>query len=105
MLEKGIHNAIITRVLKPRVPNVWWYKTSGGFGSRVGVADIIGCARGRAFKIEVKRKGEKARAVQELEINRFIKSGGAAAVVTTVDEARAFIDALLEGSGDGEHRD
>ena len=52
-----------------------------------GTPDLIGCASGRCFVLEVKRPGEKPRALQVQQLEKWRKAGAVAGVVTSVKEA------------------
>lgn len=52
-----------------------------------GTPDLIGCASGRCFVLEVKRPGEKPRALQAQQLEKWRKAGAVVGVVTSVKEA------------------
>ena len=52
-----------------------------------GTPDLIGCASGRCFALEVKRPGGKPRALQVQQLEKWRKAGAVAGVVTSVKEA------------------
>ncbi len=52
-----------------------------------GTPDLIGCASGRCFVLEVKRPGEKPRALQVQQLEKWRKAGAVVGVVTSVKEA------------------
>ena len=52
-----------------------------------GTPDLIGCAFGRCFALEVKRPGEKPRALQVQQLEKWGKAGAMVGVVTSVKEA------------------
>ena len=52
-----------------------------------GTPDLIGCASGRCFVLEVKRPGEKPRALQVQQLEKWRKAGAVVGVVTSVGEA------------------
>lgn len=56
--------------------------------NRNGIADLIGCTfgKGKFFAIEVKKADGKETALQELNRNRVIATGGLAAVVYTWEQ-------------------
>lgn len=69
------------------------------YGLCVGSADLIGmlAPQGRFLALEVKRPGEKPTKEQELFLELVRKSGGVAAVVTSVEEALAVVGDGMEG--------
>jgi len=52
-----------------------------------GTPDLIGCAFGRCFVLEVKRPGEKPRTLQIQQLEKWRKAGAVVGVVTSVKEA------------------
>ena len=52
-----------------------------------GTPDLIGCASGRCFALEVKRPGKKPRALQVQQLEKWGKAGAVVGVVTSVKEA------------------
>ena len=52
-----------------------------------GTPDLVGCASGRCFALEVKRPGEKPRALQVQQLEKWRKAGAVVGVVTSVKEA------------------
>ena len=56
-----------------------------------GTPDLIGCASGRCFVLEVKRPGEKPRALQVQQLEKWRKAGAVVGVVTSVREAVHFV--------------
>lgn len=70
----------------------WWLNFHGGdpFMPR-GIPDIIGCYHGRFVAFEVKRPGEKPRAIQD-KILRTLKTAGAlTAVIYSVDDIKEVL--------------
>jgi len=54
----------------------WYFKpTTMGFG-KSGVADIVGCYRGRFFSVEVKREGKQPTKLQVKRIDEVELAGG-----------------------------
>lgn len=53
----------------------FFFPSTGGYG-RSGVADIVGCARGRFFSIECKADGKKLTPLQERELEAVACAGG-----------------------------
>lgn len=52
-----------------------------------GTPDLVGCVSGRCFVLEVKRPGEKPRALQVRQLEKWRRAGAVAGVVTSVKEA------------------
>lgn len=52
-----------------------------------GTPDLIGCASGRCFVLEVKRPGKKPRALQVQQLEKWRKAGAVVGVVTSAKEA------------------
>lgn len=59
---------------------------------RKGTPDLLVCHEGRFIALEVKRLGQKPTAIQRVELARVAAHGGTAAVVHSVDEARAALE-------------
>lgn len=68
--------------------------------NRGGVPDIIACAGGRFIALEVKRPGNKATALQQLEIARIEAAGGIAAVVYSKEDAAAILSDFITQTTD-----
>ena len=56
-----------------------------------GTPDLIGCASGRCFVLEVKRPGKKPRALQVQQLEKWRKAGAVVGVVTSVKEAVCLV--------------
>ena len=82
--------ASIMRFLKNEGSCFVW-KTHGNQFS-AGIPDIVACVRGRFVAFEVKRPGCKPTKLQEATLRRIGAAGGVAAVVHSVDEARATLE-------------
>jgi hypothetical protein len=82
--ESRIVNAILARL--NATPSTYARKTHGNRYSAQW-PDIVGCANGRMFAIEVKQPGRKATPRQALELAKWQSSGALAGVATSVDEA------------------
>lgn len=91
MLEKDIV-AKIRNYLKT-VPNCFFWKEHGGQYGTAGIPDIIACIDGHFFGFEVKTDKGKPTALQTVTIRKILAAGGTAAVVRSVDEVRALIEA------------
>lgn len=67
-----------------------------------GVPDLVCCVDGLFVAMEVKRPGVgRLTDLQALTIERIRDAGGVAEVVTSVEEAAAVLDALVEKTEDG----
>ena len=62
------------------------FKKLQGLGSPKGIADIIGCYKGRFLAIEVKRPGEKPTPDQQEFLDRYSSAGGICFVARSVDD-------------------
>lgn len=78
----------------------WWLNFHGGdpYMPR-GIPDIIGCYKGRFVALEVKRPGEKPRAIQRKTLKTLEAAGARTAVVYSVDDVKKVIDEI--GKNDG----
>lgn len=100
--EKSIVERIV-RYLKRT--GAWHYKTHGSQFTRAGVPDLLVCYRGVFIALEAKKPtGGKVTRIQEIEIERIVKAGGHAAVVTDVPEVEAII-ALIDDLKETKARD
>ncbi|QKN87734.1 nuclease [Microbacterium phage Ixel] len=60
------------------IPGVYCLRTHGGAFQQKGTPDIMGCARGHFFAIEMKRSArEKPTAAQQYNLKKFRQAGGA----------------------------
>lgn len=91
MLEKDIVAAIL-RHLKNR-PRCFAWKTHGGMYGTAGIPDIIACVDGRFYAFEVKQPGGRLTRLQEVTLGKIQAAGGAALMVTSVEEVKAAISA------------
>lgn len=71
----------------------FWKEHGGSFGA-AGIPDLIVCYRGRFIAFEVKTVKGKLTVLQAITIRKIQSAGGIAAVVRSVDEARAVIAKL-----------
>ncbi|MBX3044889.1 MAG: hypothetical protein KIT33_15545 [Candidatus Kapabacteria bacterium] len=55
-----------------------------------GTLDIFGCYKGLFYAVEVKREGEKATALQLINIRQIQEHGGIALIVTNVEQVKKF---------------
>lgn len=84
--ETKLRNRII-QALEEKFPGGYFRHTHGNPFQHVGLPDIFGCINGRYLGIEVKNPGEKAKRIQELELQSIEKAGGVTGVATSIPEA------------------
>lgn len=70
------------------------------YGLAPGSADLVGILAGRFFALEVKTATGRASEEQRLWLNLVRTKGGFAAVVRSVDEARAALGRAREGASE-----
>jgi hypothetical protein len=92
MLERDLTTTIL-RYLRT-LPQCFCWKEHGGAYGTAGIPDIIVCFRGQFVALEVKQPGGKPTPLQTATIAKIKAAGGAAAVVTSVAEAKAIIEEL-----------
>lgn len=93
-LESKVTKAIMA-YLKKR--GVWCFKVAGGPMQQRGVPDIICCMGGVFVALEVKRPDVgRLTDLQALTIERIRDAGGVAEVVTSVEEAAAVLNGILQ---------
>lgn len=88
----------IRKALKTKYPDSWWMKIHGGPYQTSGIPDLIGCAEGIFFALEVKLPEGKYGVTkrQQYHIDKIIQAGGTAAVVRSVTEALDVIRERLQ---------
>lgn len=100
--ESQLVKRIVSEVEK-RYPNAWILKVHGGGYQRAGVPDVLLCVGGRfvAFEVKHRKPGESLAAMQrrvtarqKKEIGDIQAAGGAASVVSSVDEVLVFLENL-----------
>ncbi len=94
MKEADIVRAIM-RYLKT-LPECFCWKEHGGMYGTAGIPDIICCYRGKFIAFEVKTAYGKTTALQDATINKIHKTGGTAAVVRSVLDVRAIMEAITD---------
>lgn len=97
MLEKDIVAAIL-RHLKQR-PRCFAWKTHGGMYGTAGIPDIIACIDGRFYAFEVKQPTGKLTRLQEVTLEKKRVAGGAAVMVTSVEEVKLALDGPAPAAG------
>jgi hypothetical protein len=80
--------ADITREIRAylKLRGIWHWKHHSGLGSMPGVADILGCFKGKFLAIEVKTPGGKVTERQQAFLDRVNYEGGLAFVARSVEE-------------------
>ena len=69
-------------------------KIHGGMYGNAGEPDIDCVYKGRAIKIEVKRKGNKPSKIQEIVLDQWSRAGALSAWVTDVEQVKMIIQSL-----------
>jgi Holliday junction resolvase len=80
--EKKVKDSV-TKILKARGA-YYFYPVMGGYG-RSGIPDIIACYKGAFFAIECKAGSNQPTALQEAELIKIEKAGGACLVVNELN--------------------
>lgn len=73
------------------VKDCFFWKEHGGQFGTAGIPDIIACIKGRFVALEVKTAEGKLTLLQAITLKQIQRAGGIAAVVRSVEEARAVI--------------
>jgi Holliday junction resolvase len=81
--EKEIVNEIRELL---RFLNIFHWKVFTGPTNLPGIADILGCYKGRFLAIEVKRKGQNPTELQQAFIDQIQRAGGLAFVARSSDD-------------------
>jgi Holliday junction resolvase len=85
-------SSIVTSIMKElRKHGAMVIKIHGDPYMLGGTPDLIGCASGRCFVLEVKRPGEKPRALQVQQLEKWRKAGAVVGVVTSVKDAMYLV--------------
>jgi hypothetical protein len=71
---------------------IFHWKVWQGALSKHGVADIIGCYKGRFFAIEVKRPGRHPTDAQQLFLKRVTEAGGLGILAYSVESVIIALD-------------
>jgi hypothetical protein len=79
-------------------------KVHGSPYGAAGEPDLDACVAGRAVKVEVKRPGGKATALQRHVLDEWARAGAVTGVVTSVADLDALLDAAGLGDGKGPAR-
>jgi len=90
-LEKNI----VARVMaQGRALGYWVTKYHGNAFTMSGVPDVLAIKDGRACWLECKRPGQQPTPIQILRMKELREAGCPVAVVTSADEARAFLESV-----------
>jgi len=89
--ETTLINNIVQKVLRKQ--RVKWLKIHGSRFQRAGTPDLFVCRAGRLLVLEAKMPGEEPTRLQAHELTAWQHVGAYAAVVHSVDEAAAALDA------------
>jgi len=82
----------IQKALKAEFSELFIFKVHGGPFQAAGIPDLVGCAYGLFFGIEVKRPdGDPPTVLQEKTLAKIAAAGGIAGVATSPQEAIAII--------------
>lgn len=80
------------------------WKEHGGMYGTARLPDIIVCLQGRFIGIEVKKPGGKLTKLQEITLKHIERAGGVAAKVNLMKEVIELLNALQEGTFNGDKR-
>jgi penicillin-binding protein-related factor A (putative recombinase) len=73
------------------LPECYAVKTRGDY-RQGGQPDIIGCYKGRALALEVKRPGGKATALQLAILAKWQQAGAVTGVIRSVEEVKKIME-------------
>ena len=90
-LEKTI---VAKVVAQGRALGFWVTKYHGSAFSMSGVPDVMMIKGGRVCWLECKRPGQKPTPIQILRMEELRAAGCPVAVVTSAEEARAFLESI-----------
>lgn len=74
-----------------RFLNIFHWKVFTGPTNLPGIADILGCYKGRFLAIEVKRNGKEPTELQQAFLDAVKEAGGIAFVARSVDDVIAAL--------------
>lgn len=92
-LEKSIVNGILKYL--SGIEGCHAVKTHGSAYSG-GQPDVDVCYKGQTIKLEVKRPGKQATALQEAVLAQWKAAGAIVGVVTSVEEVKRIMDGAVE---------
>jgi hypothetical protein len=100
MTPEGKTKNIIKKYLKKYVDNgsMYYFMPAQGAFSKKGVPDFIICFNGKFLSIEAKADGKKNNTseLQNITINKIIRSNGVAEVISNEDEMKEFEEKYLK---------
>ena len=73
------------------LPEIFFWKEHGGQYGTAGIPDIIVCYHGRFIALEAKVGKNVPTKLQSVTIEQIRKAGGTAAVVRSVEDAKAVL--------------
>ena len=91
MSEKALKEQVLKWTKRHR-PDVWLYKTADLWKS--GIPDIVGCAKGQFFAVELKTPVGRVTKLQIKTLEAIKQSGGKAKVVRTLPQWISFLEGL-----------
>lgn len=80
-------------LIKKKFPSVWVYKTTDRWVS--GIPDLLLCQNGQLIAIELKRKGEKPKKIQEHTLQDIAAAGGTVAVCYSAKEVEQVLKEVI----------
>lgn len=90
MLEKSLVDEI-KRYLQRKEDLFFWKEHGGQYGT-AGIPDIIVCYKGKFIAFECKLPGRNPTILQKITINKIIRAGGIARVVTSIEQVKEIIE-------------
>ena len=90
MIEKDIVNQIKNYLSK--VDGCFFWKEHGGQYGTAGIPDIIVCYKAKFIAFECKLPGRNPTILQKITINKIIRAGGIARVVTSIEQVKEIIE-------------
>lgn len=93
MSEKKLQDKIIRHVKKRQSDGVQihWLKIHGNGVQRSGEPDLIICAQGKFFAVELKHGNNKATKLQLHRLEKWREAGATAAVVRSLEEFKLLL--------------
>ena len=64
-----------------RLPDSFWFVTTGGVFQRRGIPDIVGCLRGTFVGLELKTSRGRPTTLQVYTLEKLLSSGGVGAIL------------------------
>lgn len=88
----------VVAMMRKEYPEIWFYKAADQFTS--GIPDIVGCASGMFFAIELKFKKNKLTRIQRHVLGKIDDAGGWAFVCYDAKEVRNCLEQITKSQGD-----